>query len=54
MRATVVDDEAERQRPWVLADRAFASYAGYCREAAKANRTTPIVQVVVCQAKSAA
>lgn len=45
MRATVVGDEAERQRLWVLADRIFAPYAAYRREAAKANRTIPIVQL---------
>jgi deazaflavin-dependent oxidoreductase (nitroreductase family) len=45
MRATVVGDEAERQRLWVLADRVFAPYAAYRREAAKANRTIPIVQL---------
>jgi len=46
MRATVVDDEAERDRLWTLADRVFAPYAAYRREAAKANRTIPIVQLV--------
>jgi deazaflavin-dependent oxidoreductase (nitroreductase family) len=45
MRATVVDDEAERQRLWTLADRVFAPYAAYRRDAAKANRTIPIVQL---------
>jgi deazaflavin-dependent oxidoreductase (nitroreductase family) len=45
MRATVVDDEAERRRLWSLADRVFAPYAAYRREAAKANRTIPIVQL---------
>jgi deazaflavin-dependent oxidoreductase (nitroreductase family) len=47
MRATVVDDEAERRRLWALADRVFAPYAVYRREAAKANRTIPIVQLTV-------
>jgi deazaflavin-dependent oxidoreductase (nitroreductase family) len=46
MRATVVEDESERQRLWGLADRVFAPYAAYRREAAKANRTIPIVQLV--------
>jgi deazaflavin-dependent oxidoreductase (nitroreductase family) len=46
MRATVVEDEAERERLWTLADRVFAPYAAYRREAAKANRTIPIVQLV--------
>ena len=45
MRATVVEDEAERERLWVLADRVFAPYATYRRDAAKANRTIPIVQL---------
>jgi deazaflavin-dependent oxidoreductase (nitroreductase family) len=45
MRATVVSDEAERERLWVLADRVFAPYAVYRREAAKSNRTIPIVQL---------
>jgi deazaflavin-dependent oxidoreductase (nitroreductase family) len=45
MRATVVADEDERERLWALADRVFAPYAAYRREAAKANRTIPIVQL---------
>jgi deazaflavin-dependent oxidoreductase (nitroreductase family) len=45
MRATVVTDEAERRRLWALADRVFAPYAAYRREAAKANREIPIVQL---------
>ncbi len=45
MRATMVSDEAERQRLWALADRVFAPYAAYRREAAKAGRTIPIVQL---------
>ncbi len=45
MQATVVSDEAERARLWTLADRVFAPYATYRREAAKANRTIPIVQL---------
>jgi deazaflavin-dependent oxidoreductase (nitroreductase family) len=45
MRATVVSDEAERRRLWALADRVFAPYAAYRREAAKVNRTIPIVQL---------
>lgn len=46
MRATVVEGEAERQRLWALADQVFAPYAAYRREAAKAGRTIPIVQLV--------
>jgi hypothetical protein len=45
MRATVVGDEAECDRLWRLADRVFAPYAAYRREAAKVNRTIPIVQL---------
>lgn len=45
MRATVVSDEPERRRLWTLADRVFAPYAAYRQEAAKANRTIPIVQL---------
>jgi deazaflavin-dependent oxidoreductase (nitroreductase family) len=45
MRATVVEDEAERKRLWALADNVFAPYAAYRREAAKTGRTIPIVQM---------
>ena len=45
MRATVVSDEAERQRLWALADRVFAPYRRYRRDAARVNRTIPIVQL---------
>jgi deazaflavin-dependent oxidoreductase (nitroreductase family) len=45
MRATVVTDEEERRRLWELADRVFAPYADYRREAAKAGRTIPIVEL---------
>jgi deazaflavin-dependent oxidoreductase (nitroreductase family) len=45
MRATVVDDEAERRRLWMLADRVFPAYARYRCDAAKVNRTIPIVQL---------
>lgn len=45
MRATVVDDEAERERLWVLADRVFPPFARFRREAAQMNRTIPIVQL---------
>jgi deazaflavin-dependent oxidoreductase (nitroreductase family) len=46
MRAAVVGDEAERERLWALADRVFAPYATYRRDAARAGRTIPIVQLV--------
>ena len=49
MTASVVTDEAERQRLWELADRVFAPYATYRRDAAKANRTIPIVQLTAAR-----
>ncbi len=45
MLATVVTDESERLRLWALGDRVFAPYADYRREAAKAGRTIPIVEL---------
>jgi deazaflavin-dependent oxidoreductase (nitroreductase family) len=54
MRASVVDDEAERQRLWLFADRVFAPYAAYRREAAKVSRTIPIVRLTPRRAGSAA
>jgi len=45
MRATVVEDEAQRERLWALADRVFAPYAVYRREAAESGRKIPIVQL---------
>jgi deazaflavin-dependent oxidoreductase (nitroreductase family) len=42
MRASIVTDEAERARLWALADRVFAPYARYRRDA---GRTIPIVQL---------
>jgi deazaflavin-dependent oxidoreductase (nitroreductase family) len=53
MRATVVGEEAERQRLWALADRVFAPYAAYRREAAKAGRAIPIVQLTVRESGAA-
>jgi deazaflavin-dependent oxidoreductase (nitroreductase family) len=54
MRATVVGDEAERERIWGLADNVFAPYAAYRREAAKAKRTIPIVQLAARESDAAA
>ena len=45
MLATVVKDDTERERLWVLADRVFPAFAKYRRDAAKVNRTIPIVQL---------
>jgi deazaflavin-dependent oxidoreductase (nitroreductase family) len=54
MRAAAVEDEAERRRLWGLADRVFAPYAAYRREAAKANRTIPIVQLTPRESEATA
>jgi deazaflavin-dependent oxidoreductase (nitroreductase family) len=45
-RAELVQDEAERQRLWDLADRVFPEYAGYREQAGKAGRVIPIFQLV--------
>ena len=45
MRAQVVAGKDERARLWALADRVFAPYATYRREAAEAGREIPIVQL---------
>lgn len=45
MRAAVVSEEAERQRLWALADRVFPPFAAYRRNAARAGREIPIVQL---------
>ena len=45
MHAAVVDDEAERERLWHLADRVFPAFATYRRNAARVNRSIPIVQL---------
>ena len=45
MHATVVRDEAERDRLWKLADRVFPAFASYRRAAAKVDRSIPIVQL---------
>jgi deazaflavin-dependent oxidoreductase (nitroreductase family) len=45
-RAEIVENEAERQRLWDLADRVFPQYADYRERAAEAGRVIPIVQLV--------
>lgn len=45
-RAEVVEDEAERERLWALADRVFPSYAAYRERAASAGRRIPILHLV--------
>ena len=44
-RAQVIDDQAECERLWELADRVFPPYASYRTRAARAGRTIPIVQL---------
>jgi deazaflavin-dependent oxidoreductase (nitroreductase family) len=43
--AVVVEDEAERERIWGLADRVFPPYASYRESAARAGRVIPILQL---------
>lgn len=45
-RAEVVEDPAERERLWGLADRLFPPYATYRERAALADREIPILQLV--------
>jgi deazaflavin-dependent oxidoreductase (nitroreductase family) len=45
-RAEIVEDEAERQRLWGLADRVYPPYADFREQAAKAGRVIPIIQLV--------
>ena len=45
MLATVVTDEAERARLWVLADRVFPAFATYRRDAAATGRVIPLVRL---------
>jgi len=52
MRAKVVNDAAERERLWVLADRVFPAFANYRRDAAKVHRTIPIVQLTRREVRS--
>ena len=43
--AHVVEDQAERQRLWKLADRVFPPYATYRKRAGAAGRAIPIVEL---------
>ncbi|MEC3918867.1 nitroreductase/quinone reductase family protein [Nocardia sp. CDC160] len=45
MRATVVEDEAERRRLWAVAERVFPAYSSYRRQAALAGRSIPIIRL---------
>jgi deazaflavin-dependent oxidoreductase (nitroreductase family) len=44
-RAEIIDDEANRDRLWELADRVFPAFAAYRESAARAGRTIPILQL---------
>lgn len=44
--AQVVEDEAERQRLWQLADRVLPAYATYRERAKESGRTIPIVRLM--------
>src|SRR6476659_4778136 len=46
LRAEIVEDEAERQRLWDLADRVYPQYADFREQAEKAGRVIPIIQLV--------
>jgi deazaflavin-dependent oxidoreductase (nitroreductase family) len=46
MRATVIEDEDERERLWSLADHVFPAFATYRWDAAKHHRAIPLVQLV--------
>jgi len=46
-RAEIVEDEAERERLWILADRVFPAFATYRREAAETGRRIPILRLRV-------
>jgi deazaflavin-dependent oxidoreductase (nitroreductase family) len=46
LRAEVIEDEAERQRLWDLADRVFPEYVDYRQRAGRAGRVIPIVQLL--------
>jgi deazaflavin-dependent oxidoreductase (nitroreductase family) len=45
MRAAVVDDPADAERLWALADRVFPAFASYRHDAAEAHRTIPLVRL---------
>jgi deazaflavin-dependent oxidoreductase (nitroreductase family) len=45
-RAEIVEDEAERQRLWDLADRVYPAYADFRERAGRTARVIPIVQLV--------
>lgn len=48
MHAQVVEDPAERERLWSLADRVFPGFAVYRRDADGAGRRIPLISLTVC------
>lgn len=50
--AKLVEDEAECARLWGLADRVFPGFATYRRNASRAGRTVPVVQLIPQDAPS--
>lgn len=45
MHATLIDEPAERERIWTLADRVFPAFSRYRDDANKTGRTIPIIQL---------
>jgi deazaflavin-dependent oxidoreductase (nitroreductase family) len=45
-RAEIVEDVAERERLWKLADRVYAQYADFREEARRAGRVIPLIHLV--------
>jgi deazaflavin-dependent oxidoreductase (nitroreductase family) len=45
-RAEIVEDDAERERLWDLADRVYPQYADFREQAGNAGRAIPIVQLI--------
>jgi deazaflavin-dependent oxidoreductase (nitroreductase family) len=44
-RAEIIEDEQERTRLWLLADRVFPPYSDYRKRAARVGRVIPLVQL---------
>jgi deazaflavin-dependent oxidoreductase (nitroreductase family) len=45
-RAEIIEDEAERDRLWALADRVYPQYAEFREEARRAGRVIPLIQLI--------
>ena len=46
LRAEVVEEQAERQRLWDLAERVYPQYADFRKQAAQTGREIPIIQLI--------